>query len=143
MHSLDSLRLARRLHRFLESEDRRLPVLLEYNVTAEETKYGWPAWNEADWPGFLSEIDELLTLDRLDIKGVMTVGPFLRDPEAIRPFYRKLRNLRDFLAKSYPQVPWEELSMGMSDDFRVAIEEGATIVRVGQAILGPRPPKMY
>lgn len=141
MHSLDSIRLARRLNRFLEADNRRLPVLLEYNVTAEETKFGWPAWDKSNWSGFHTEIDELLTLDRLDIQGVMTIGPFLSDPEAIRPYYRKLRQLRDFLANSYPQVPWRELSMGMSGDFRVAIEEGATIVRVGQAILGPRPPK--
>jgi uncharacterized pyridoxal phosphate-containing UPF0001 family protein len=72
----------------------------------------------------------------------MTIGPFLSDPEAIRPYYRKLRELREYIAGKFSQVDWRELSMGMSGDFQVAIEEGATIVRVGQAILGSRPPKI-
>ena len=141
MHSLDSVRLARRLNRFLEEAGRRLPVLLEYNVTAESSKFGWPAWEESTWPKLLPEIEEILTLDCLDVRGLMTIGPFLPNPEDIRPYYQKLGALRFYLADHFPQIEWRELSMGMSGDFQVAIQEGATLVRVGQAILGPRPLK--
>ncbi len=68
----------------------------------------------------------------------MTVAPYHPDPEAARPFYQRLRNLRDFLAREFPEYSWRELSIGMSHDFEVAIEEGATFVRIGEAILGPR-----
>ena len=141
MHSLDSVKLARRLNRFLEEGGRRLPVLLEYNVTAESSKFGWAAWDEAAWPDLRRDIEEILALKCLDVRGLMTIGPFIPDPEAIRPYYQKLGRLRNYLTEQFPEVDWRELSMGMSGDFQVAIQEGATIVRVGQAILGPRPQK--
>ena len=141
MHSLDSVRLARRLNRFLEEAGRQLPVLLEYNVTAESSKFGWPAWDETTWPKLLPAVEEILSLDWLDVQGLMTIGPFLPDPEAIRPYYQKLGRLRNYLADQFPEIVWRELSMGMSGDYQVAIQEGATIVRIGQAIVGPRPQK--
>jgi uncharacterized pyridoxal phosphate-containing UPF0001 family protein len=73
------------------------------------------------------------------VHGLMTMPPFFDDPERARLYFQRLRRLRDVLAKRFPQAEWEQLSMGMSNDYQVAVQEGATMVRVGQAILGPRP----
>ncbi|OQX65586.1 MAG: YggS family pyridoxal phosphate enzyme [Anaerolinea sp. 4484_236] len=139
LHSLDSLKLARRLDRFSAEAGRKLPVLLEFNVGGEESKFGWDASDETRWAELLPVVDELLALSHLEIRGLMTMPPFFRDAERARPYFRQLRRLRDYLSAQYPQVKWEQLSMGTSGDFRVAVEEGATLVRVGQAIVGPRP----
>ncbi|MEW6718045.1 MAG: YggS family pyridoxal phosphate-dependent enzyme [Chloroflexota bacterium] len=138
LHSLDSVKLANRLERMAVERKRCLPVLLEFNVSGEATKWGWPAWEEGRWPDLLPEVEQVLGCEHLEVRGLMTVPPFYADPEQARPFFRKLRCLRDFLAGHYPQANWRELSMGMSADFEVAIQEGATFVRVGQAILGSR-----
>jgi hypothetical protein len=140
LHSLDSLKLANRLERCAEERGQRLPVLLECNVSGESTKSGWPAWNLADWPALLLELRQIVTLPHLQVRGLMTMAPFLPEPEQARPYFRRLRQLQAFLRQELPQVDWAELSMGMSADFEAAIEEGATWVRVGQAILGPREP---
>ncbi len=139
VHSLDSLKLALRLDRFAGEFGRQLPVMLECNVSGEESKFGWPAWNEDAWENLLVEFSQILELPNLDVRGLMTMAPFLPDPEQTRPYMRRLKNLQSFLASSFSQASWQELSMGMSDDFEVAIQEGATIVRVGTAIMGPRP----
>ena len=142
MHSLDSLKLAQRLDRFAAQAGVRLPVLLEFNVGEEESKFGWSAAEESRWPDLLPEIDMMLKLGNLEVRGLMTMPPFFDEPEPARPYFRKLRGLRDFLANSMPGVNWLELSMGTSSDFEAAVEEGATLVRVGTAIVGPRPPKV-
>jgi len=139
LHSLDGLKLARRLDRFAAEFGRKLPVLLEFNVGGEESKFGWQASDESRWEDFLPEVEALLSLENLEIQGLMTMPPFFKDAELARPYFRQLRRLRDYLLALYPQVKWEHLSMGTSGDFHVAIEEGATLVRVGQAIVGPRP----
>ena len=139
LHSLDSLKLARRLDRFAAEFGRKLPVLLEFNVGGEESKFGWQASDESLWDNFLPDLEALLSLENLEVQGLMTMPPFFEDAELARPYFRQLRVLRDHLSALYPQVKWEQLSMGTSGDFQVAIEEGATIVRVGQAILGSRP----
>ncbi len=139
LHSLDSLKLARRLDRFAAEFGRKLPVLLEFNVGGEESKFGWQASDESLWDNFLPDLEALLSLENLEVQGLMTMPPFFEDAELARPYFRQLRVLRDYLSALYPQVKWEQLSMGTSVDFQVAIEEGATIVRVGQAILGSRP----
>ncbi len=139
MHSVDSLAIAQRLNRRLGQVARRLPVLLEFNVGGEAQKHGWPAWDESTWPALADTIAPILDLPHLQVQGLMTVPPWREDPEEVRPFFRRLRRLRDFLARRFPHHAWEHLSMGMSHDFEVAIEEGATFVRVGSAILGPRP----
>ncbi len=141
MHSLDSLKLAARLDRFAAQEGRALPVLLEFNVGGEETKFGWPASEESRWPALLPEIDMVLKLKCLAIRGLMTMPPLFDDPERTRPYFQKLNRLREFLAQHFPAVDWFELSMGTSADFEAAVEEGATLVRVGTAVVGPRPPK--
>ncbi len=138
LHSLDSLKLASHLNRFASELGKSLPVLLECNVSAEESKFGWPAWDEASWPELLSPFDQILALPNLEVRGLMTIAPLGVHPEGARPYFSRLRKLRSFLESKFQQAQWEELSMGMSADFEVAVEEGATMVRIGQAILGPR-----
>ena len=141
MHSLDSLKLASRLERFAAEAGRILPVLLECNVGGEESKFGYPAFEQAQWDALRAEAQQIVQLPHLEIRGLMTMPPLYDDAEKTRPFFRKLRELRDYLAKQIPQGKWDELSMGTSVDFPAAVEEGATLVRVGTAILGARPPK--
>ena len=138
LHSLDSLKLARRLDRFAEEAGRTLPVLLELNVGGEESKSGWDASTDAQWEAVLPEIAGLLELPHLRIQGLMTMPPLGMDPDDSRKYFQRLRLLRDRLASQFPQVDWHELSMGTSSDFQVAVEEGATLVRVGTAIVGAR-----
>jgi PLP dependent protein len=141
MHSLDSLKLATRLDRF--AAERALPVLLEFNVGGEESKSGWQASEESRWPALLPEIDMVLKLAHLNVRGLMTMPPLFEDPEQTRPYFQKLRRLHDFLKQNFPAADWSELSMGTSTDFEAAVEEGATLVRVGTAIVGPRQPKRH
>lgn len=138
VHSLDSLKLANHLNRAASEIGKRLPVLLECNVSAEESKFGWSSADEARWPELLAPLVQVLALPGLEVRGLMTVAPFTENPETVRIYFQKLRKLRDFLSSELPQAPWKELSMGMSADYEVAVQEGATIVRIGQAILGPR-----
>ncbi len=138
VHSLERLKLARRLNAAAEARGVTLSVLLECNVSGEAGKFGLAAWDERAWPAVAEEAAALLDFPALQVRGLMTMAPYAADPEAARPVFRKLRRLRDFLARRVPQVEWEHLSMGMSGDFEVAIEEGATFVRVGTAIMGPR-----
>jgi PLP dependent protein len=138
LHSLDSLKLATRLERFCAEAGRSMPALLEFNVGAEESKSGLPAWDETIWPDLLPEVEQMLALPHLKIRGLMTMPPYFENPEMARLYFQRLRRLRDFLSRRFPTVDWSELSMGTSVDFPVAVEEGATIVRVGTAILGSR-----
>lgn len=138
VHSVDRLKLARRLNNFSREIGRVMPVLLECNVSSEASKFGWSVWDEKRWPKFVSEIAPLMELTNLEVRGLMTMPPFDPDPEKSRPFYVRLHRLRDYLAEQFPQVDWSELSMGMSGDYQVAVQEGATIVRVGTAIVGQR-----
>ncbi len=138
MHSLDSLKLARRLDNFAAEAGQTLPVLLEFNVGGEASKSGWEAGDESRWEGLLPEVEAVLSLGRLETRGLMTMPPLGEQAEASRVYFVKLRLLRDFLRRRFPQSAWDELSMGTSLDFTVAIEEGATLVRVGTSILGPR-----
>ena len=139
LHSLDSLKLARRLNRFSAGAEKTLPVLLEFNVGGELSKSGWDASDESRWEVFLPDVEEILSLSNLEVRGLMTMPPFYQDAELTRPYFRQLRKLRDYLSDHYPLNQWNQLSMGTSGDFRIAIEEGATFVRVGQAIVGSRP----
>jgi hypothetical protein len=139
VHSLDSLKLAQRLDRFALESGRRLPLLLECNVSGEESKFGWTAWDETRWEALLPEISQVVSLPNLELRGLMTMAPFFDDPEPARPYFQRLRRLQEFFTRHLPQAHWDELSMGMSGDFTVAVQEGATMVRIGTAILGPRP----
>ena len=138
LHSLDSLKLATKLDRACGELKKKLPVLLEFNVSGEESKFGFPAWEEARWSDLAPGIETVLALPNLQVCGLMTMPPFFDDPERTRPYFQRLRRLKDHLANRFQETNWTELSMGTSTDYLAAVQEGATIVRVGQAILGPR-----
>jgi hypothetical protein len=133
IHSVDSLHLAERLDKVAACRGDRLPVLLEVNLGEEAAKSG-VAQDE------VSHLAEALSrLETLEVRGLMVIPPFLENPEQVRPYFRRLRELADEIAaRNFPGVSMQELSMGMSHDFEVAIEEGATMVRIGTAIFGPR-----
>ncbi len=139
IHSLDSLKLAQRLDRSAAEIGRPLAALLEFNVSGEKSKHGWAASDERAWLNLLADMEAVAALAHLKVRGLMTMPPLSTNPEAGRAHFRRLRRLRDFLASRVQQAEWDQLSMGTSADFSVAVEEGATLVRVGQAILGPRP----
>ena len=134
IHSLDSVELARRLDRLCEEEGvERLSVLIQVDLGKEETKSGVVEEQLAD---VVAEVDRC---DRLVLLGLMTLPPFFDDPEDARPYFKRLAELRDGLkARGVFKVGRGELSMGMTHDFEVAIEEGATMVRIGTAIFGER-----
>ena len=138
LHSLDSLKLAQRINRFAAESDRVLPVLLEFNVGGEESKGGWEASEESQWQALLTDVSSILELPNLRVQGLMTMPPLETDPEDSRRFFQQLRQLRDRLSAAFPQADWRELSMGTSADYPIAVEEGATLVRVGTAIVGAR-----
>jgi hypothetical protein len=134
IHSLDSVDLAQRLHRICGEERKEtLPVLIQVDLGHEETKSG------IDESELAHLVESLGPLTRLRLIGLMTLPPFFDDPEQSRPFFRRLRELRDELAARGAFGDRQgELSMGMTHDFAVAIEEGATMVRIGTAIFGER-----
>jgi PLP dependent protein len=130
IHSLDSIRLAHELDRHADEAGRRVRCLVQVNVGGEVQKDG--ASEEEVRP----LLEATSRLSHILVEGLMIIPPFLSDPEAVRPFFRRLRVLRDELAKD--GFPLPDLPMGMTHDFEVAVEEGATLVRVGTAIFGPR-----
>ena len=134
--SVDSLRLAQKLDQAAQQAGRILRVLIEINLGEEESKSGV----RAGWP----ELDDILQsaaeLRNLHLIGLMTIPPYTEDPEGSRQWFRALRDLRDSIAaRSLPRIDMHVLSIGMSHDFEVAIEEGSTCIRVGTAIFGERP----
>lgn len=131
VHSIDSLHLAQTLNRIVEQTQRkRLPILLEVNVAGETSKAGIAIAET------LPLARQLAELQGIELKGLMTVAPLVEEPEEVRPVFRELRQLRDQIREEFPHCEW--LSMGMTDDYAVAIEEGATIIRIGRAIFGER-----
>ncbi len=138
VHSLDSFKLAQRLDRFAAEQERRLPVLVECNTSREETKYGFPAWDKNKWKDILAIVRQIASLPYLNLRGLMTMAPTVSNAELARPYFVTLRNFADYLQSHLPEVQLTEFSMGMSADYQVAIQEGATLVRVGTAIMGER-----
>ncbi|HOU14211.1 MAG TPA: YggS family pyridoxal phosphate-dependent enzyme [Anaerolineae bacterium] len=141
VHAIDRLALAQKLSALAVEAGRELPVLLECNVSGEASKYGYQA---AGWERdaalrerLYAEVAAVLALPGLRLEGVMTMAPLAEEAEAARPVFASLRGLRDALREHFPGAPLPHLSMGMTDDFEVAIEEGATLVRIGRAIFGP------
>ena len=133
VHSVDSLHLAEKLAQAAAPGDARLPVLIEVNLGEEASKAGVRAADVA------ALAEQIAPMETLELRGLMVIPPFFENPEDVRPYFRQLRALAgDIEARNLPNVSMRELSMGMSHDFEVAIEEGATIVRVGTAIFGER-----
>ncbi len=135
VHSLDRMKLASRLDRFAAQAQRRLPVLLECNVSGEPSKEGWDLARQEAWDTEVKELLGVADLPNLDVQGLMTMAPLAADPEFVRPVFRRLTALARYLEGKRPGC-WRELSMGMTDDFEVALEEGATLIRLGRAIFG-------
>ncbi|TMA58047.1 MAG: YggS family pyridoxal phosphate-dependent enzyme [Deltaproteobacteria bacterium] len=133
IESLDNVALARELDKEGRRRGKPIRALVEVNLGGQESKSG------IDRNGVAALLEEIAELSNLRIEGLMTVPPFQDDPEKVRPYFRDLRELREELNESrYLNVDLQELSMGMTHDYTVAIEEGATIVRIGTALFGPR-----
>ncbi|MFO7698263.1 MAG: YggS family pyridoxal phosphate-dependent enzyme [Anaerolineae bacterium] len=141
IHSVDSIALAQRLDRFGQSREARVRVLLQVNVSGEDTKSGFPVTTDAQIGAFLASVDALAGLSHLQIEGLMTIAPLAQQPEDTRPVFRQTQMLRDRLRSAFPFSRWDALSMGMSDDFEIAIQEGATLVRIGRALFEPHDSK--
>ena len=138
IHSVDSVKLAQRLARLADEAGRHAGVLLECNVSGEASKGGFRADDPAHWDSLLVELEPLGRLPGLRVHGLMTMAPIVEQPAEARPYFARLRELRDHLARRGLAGEWPELSMGMTDDFEAAIAEGATLVRIGRAIFGER-----
>ncbi len=138
IHSIDNFKLASKISEICRETGKLLPVLLECNMTGEATKFGWECWDKSTWPVFVDQVSELCNLPGIQINGLMTMAPYSEEPELARPAFRRLSQLRNFLGGQIQAVNWNELSMGMSGDYEVAIQEGATMLRIGTAIVGSR-----
>jgi pyridoxal phosphate enzyme (YggS family) len=143
LHSVDSLKLAQRIDRLAERDNiPPVDILLECNVSGETAKFGFALdkWStdKTQLATFVNTIEQIATLKKVNIQGLMTMAPLSPNPEETRPVFKSLATLSSTLQKEIPHLSWQHLSMGMTDDFEVAIEEGATIIRVGRALFGPR-----
>jgi PLP dependent protein len=132
VQSVDSLHLAQELNKWADKSARHLPILLEVNLAGESSKFGYSPER------VLAELGELNALAKLEIHGLMTMAPFAADAEKVRPVFGRLRELKSE-CEQVLGAPLAHLSMGMTNDFEVAIEEGATMVRIGSALFGARP----
>ena len=139
VHSLERGKLARLLDQFRDPDLPPLQVLMEINISGEASKEGLLGDDPARWNDILPVVDEVVTYPRLKLTGLMTMPPLQVEMEANRAYFRRMRELQDYINAQRPDLNLHELSMGTSTDFPVAIEEGATIIRLGEAILGPRP----
>jgi pyridoxal phosphate enzyme (YggS family) len=135
IQAVDTLRLAETLNRQAVGSGKRVPILLQVNVGQDPNKFGFDLNARDD---FLRQVEKIVALPNLQVEGLMTIGPLVASAQLARPFFHDLRILSQELKQRFPPAPWRELSMGMTDDFAVAIEEGATIVRIGRAIFGQR-----
>ncbi len=135
IQSVDSLHLAEIVNRHAQQLDIHQPILLQVNISGEESKEGMAAGE------VVSLARQIVTLPHVEVRGLMTIAPLVQDAERVRPVFRALRLLRDRLRAEIAGDFWHHLSMGMTDDYHIAIEEGATIVRIGRAIFGERVKK--
>lgn len=137
-HSIDTLRIAEKLASHCQAVGRQLPVLLECNVSGEGSKYGFEAWNKNNWYQLVEVVGTMHQLRHLKIIGLMTMPPWNENPETNRPYFALLRKLLEHLNDQLPNLNLRELSMGTSIDYIAGVKEGATILRIGTAILGGR-----
>ncbi|HZT71860.1 MAG TPA: YggS family pyridoxal phosphate-dependent enzyme [Terriglobia bacterium] len=134
VHSVDSVHIAQRMDHFAAALGKKMPVLIEVHLGGEASKFG------VEEAGLMALAEQVGAMPSLELRGLMTVPPFFENAEDVRPFFRRLRELASRLESlKLPGVSMRELSMGMSHDFEIAIEEGATMVRIGTAIFGERP----
>lgn len=130
IESVDSFRLAKEINKRAKKNERKIPVLIEINIAGDENKFGITPERAEDF------LKKIINLEYLEVEGLMTVLPYLDDSEKLRSYFKEMKNLFDQLSDNVIQL--KELSMGMTNDYQIAIEEGATIVRVGTAIFGER-----
>jgi len=130
VHSLDRLSLAKELNKRGAQQDIVTRCMVQVNISGEETKHGL---NSQDVPDFLMILRDM---PHIEVSGFMTMAPYVEDPEETRWIFRKLRELRDRMKEKYPELPLEHLSMGMSNDYHIAVEEGATFIRFGSTLVG-------
>lgn len=138
IHSVDRLRIAKKLDGRARQAGLRQAVLIECNVSGESSKGGWPMESESEWESSLPEFESLVAMPNLEVRGLMTMAPWTKDRALLQTVFGRLRMLSQYLAEKIPGQHWAELSMGMTDDFEVAIEQGATMIRLGRAIFGRR-----
>jgi pyridoxal phosphate enzyme (YggS family) len=142
IHSVDSVKLATKLNTACAMNRTMQDILLECNVSGEVNKEGFPlhGWefNPSVLESFINNVRQIIALPNIRVRGLMTMAPIVDHPDQARPVFASLRNLRDTLRVRFPNVTWDHLSMGMSDDFPAAIAEGATMIRIGRAIFGVR-----
>jgi PLP dependent protein len=138
VHSLDRMKIGRYLDRYSREIDKVMPVLIEVNVSGEDSKYGWQASDEDRWSDLVPQFRQIVDKKNIEVRGLMSMPPLFDDPELTRPIYQRLRRLQEFLRQEIPKVTWDDLSIGTSFDYEVAIQEGATMIRIGTEIFGPR-----
>ena len=138
VHSLDSLKLAKLLNQHRPTTMPVLEIFLEVNIGDESSKTGFSATNEKDWNALVAIVEQILELGRLKLVGLMAMPPLFPDPEESRPYFQKLGKLQNYLNNQLKEAKLTQLSAGTSADFEIAIEEGATIIRLGERLLGPR-----
>ncbi|NLD43122.1 MAG: YggS family pyridoxal phosphate-dependent enzyme [Chloroflexi bacterium] len=138
VHSVDTLRLAARLDRYAGEAGRTLPVLVQVNVSGEESKFGFAAAQAAARDALVNELGAFADLHNLSVRGLMTMAPLGASTQQARDVFGALRTLAEQFRRALAFSAWEQLSMGMTDDYEAAIAEGATLIRVGRAIFGPR-----
>ncbi len=131
IQSVDSLALAQEINKWAEKSAKTMPILIEVNIAGESSKFGYTPER------VLSELKQINALPKIEVHGLMTVAPFTTEAEKVRPVFRRLRELKG-QCEDILGAPLPHLSMGMSGDFEVAVEEGATMIRLGSAVLGPR-----
>ena len=145
IHSVDTIKLATRLSRFAFEHKTTLSILLQCNISGEHTKSGFTATdvalNTPQWSDLVDTISQIADLPNLTVTGLMTMAPTTNNPEESRPIFRNLRILKDQISQHFPQLPMNHLSMGMSADYAIAIQEGATMLRIGTSIFGHRNTK--
>jgi PLP dependent protein len=139
VHSVDRMKIAKYLDRYSLENERVLPILIEVNLSGEDSKFGWKAWDENSWLNLVPQFEKIAQLPNLEIRGLMCMPPLFDDPELTRPYYQRLGRLQGFLKDQLPEISWRELSIGTSFDYEVAVEEGATMVRLGTSLFGLRP----
>lgn len=138
IHSIDRLEIAEKLNEHLALVGKSMDALFEVNLSGEESKSGFPAWNEGSWDKLTDDLIQMSGLSHLNFIGLMTMPPFSKNPEDSRSVFKNCRHLLELLQQRSGNPAFAELSMGTSLDYHVAIQEGATFIRIGTAIMGER-----
>lgn len=138
IHSLDSISLAQKLENQLAERKKVMPALIEFNIAGEESKSGWDASDNTKWDDLIKDIEQVFTFDHILVDGIMVMPPLSNNEDFVRGNFRKAKRLLQMLQDRFPERNLHQLSMGTSADFEIAVQEGATFLRIGEAILGER-----